>query len=179
MISLTSTWARTVAQPNSLIRYCAKALPLAIYIQIILGGFVAGLKAGHISDTWPLMNGALVPPGLGALSPWYMNLLKIPSRLSSPIAWWLTLSRFWPLLARPLSGGATGALRAKSMFAICLCVLAQIALGVATIVYAVPLDLALAHQANAIILWRLPFGIFITLSRPRAIQPLKPDPNPR
>ncbi len=43
-----------------------------------LGAFVAGLKAGHASNTWPLMAGEIIPPGLDVYSPWYLNLFENP-----------------------------------------------------------------------------------------------------
>jgi len=44
-----------------------------VFLQIILGGFVAGTDAGLSHNTWPLMDGAIIPGGLGAMQPWYLN----------------------------------------------------------------------------------------------------------
>jgi cytochrome c oxidase assembly protein subunit 15 len=134
----------------------AGALAVLVYLQIILGAFVAGLKAGHASNTWPLMNGELIPPGLDVYSPWYRNLFENPltaqfnhrllayaiaifAGISAVLIWRDSMLRF---------------LR-SSIAAVCAAILVQIALGVATIIYNVPLDLALAHQANAIVLFAL------------------------
>ena len=47
-----------------------------MFLQILLGGLVAGLKAGAGYNTWPLMDGQLVPDGLGVMQPWYLNLFE-------------------------------------------------------------------------------------------------------
>lgn len=47
-----------------------------LYFQIVAGGFVAGTRAGLTYNTWPLMDGHLIPAGLGMLSPWYLNLTE-------------------------------------------------------------------------------------------------------
>src|SRR4051812_48317770 len=54
----------------------AAAIALLVFAQIILGAFVAGLKAGASYNTWPLMDGRFVPDGLGAMQPWYLNLFE-------------------------------------------------------------------------------------------------------
>ena len=54
----------------------AAAIMLLVFVQILLGAFVAGLKAGASYNTWPLMDGRLVPDGLGAMEPWYLNLFE-------------------------------------------------------------------------------------------------------
>ncbi len=127
-----------------------------VYLQIIAGAFVAGLKAGHASNTWPLMNGEIIPPGLDVFSPWYVNFFENP----------LTAQFAHRALAYAIAIFAAGfgvliwktrraqALRIP-MLAITAAVFVQIALGVATIVYGVPLAIALAHQANAILIFAL------------------------
>ncbi|MCP3990645.1 MAG: heme A synthase [Actinomycetia bacterium] len=55
----------------------AWALLGAVVVQIAFGGLVAGLKAGHVSNTWPLMFGRLVPPGLLAGGDeWWLSLFE-------------------------------------------------------------------------------------------------------
>jgi len=131
------------------------ALVLAgfVYVQIIAGAFVAGLKAGYASNTWPLMNGEIIPPGLDYYSPFYMNLFENPLTAQFAhrlLAYFIAIYAGvfalaiwrWPALRLPAAafGVAT---------------LVQIALGVATVVWDVPLRFALAHQATAMILLAL------------------------
>ena len=49
-----------------------------IFLQLLAGALVAGLDAGMGFNTWPLINGAFVPSGLGETSPWYLNLFENP-----------------------------------------------------------------------------------------------------
>ncbi len=127
-----------------------------VYLQIIAGAFVAGLKAGHASNTWPLMNGEIIPPGLDAFSPWYLNLFENPLTaqfVHRALAYAIAIFAAG-LLVFLWNAGRTGALRLP-MLTITATVLIQIALGIATIAYGVPLGVALAHQANAILVFAL------------------------
>ncbi|MGE0628805.1 MAG: COX15/CtaA family protein, partial [Hyphomicrobiaceae bacterium] len=60
------------AVPHSQQRF-GGVLAAAVFVQILLGALVAGLKAGLTYNTWPLMDGSLVPDGLLTMSPWYIN----------------------------------------------------------------------------------------------------------
>ncbi|MCK4276648.1 MAG: COX15/CtaA family protein, partial [Phycisphaerae bacterium] len=55
--------------------WTAAAIVAVLFLQVIIGAFVAGLKAGLTHNTWPLMDGALIPDGLLTLSPWHLNLI--------------------------------------------------------------------------------------------------------
>lgn len=54
----------------------AVVLLALIFLQVALGAFVAGTKAGLTYNTWPLMDGEVIPRGLLALSPWYLNITE-------------------------------------------------------------------------------------------------------
>jgi cytochrome c oxidase assembly protein subunit 15 len=123
-----------------------------ILLQVLLGALVAGLKAGLAYNTWPLMDGALIPDGLGALSPWYMNffenvtLVQFNHRLVAYAVTGLALWQAWSL--RRQEGAASTSLAATWLAAAVLC---QAALGIWTLLEAVPLSLGLAHQGGAAI----------------------------
>jgi cytochrome c oxidase assembly protein subunit 15 len=138
-----------------------------VYIQIIAGAFVAGLKAGHASNTWPLMSGEIIPPGLDVYTPWYMNLFENP--LAAQFAHRM-LAYLVVILAAAfgLTVWRQHGLRwpAAALGAV---LLVQTALGIGTILYGVPLGLALAHQANAMVV--LAFSLW-TLHRATALQDL-------
>ena len=55
--------------------YAASGLLVLTALQIVMGALVAGLKAGHIYNTWPLMGDSFVPAGLLAMDPWWQNML--------------------------------------------------------------------------------------------------------
>ncbi|MFM9653715.1 COX15/CtaA family protein, partial [Streptomyces galilaeus] len=62
---------KTLAPGDRLAAYVLAAL---VFSQVVIGGFVAGLKAGRAYNTWPLMDGRLVPDGYWRLEPWWANL---------------------------------------------------------------------------------------------------------
>jgi cytochrome c oxidase assembly protein subunit 15 len=128
----------------------AAALLLLVLVQIVLGAFVAGLKAGASYNTWPLMDGRLVPDGLGAMQPWYLNLfenaltVQFNHRL---VAYALLLAAIWHAWS-VVRGTSDPPIRLTAV-TLAAGVLAQAALGIATLLAQVPLALGLAHQAGA------------------------------
>jgi cytochrome c oxidase assembly protein subunit 15 len=132
----------------------AFALAALVFIQAISGSFVAGIRAGLAYNTFPLMNGHLVPPGMLVIEPWYLNFfnniatVQFDHRL---IAWALAalVPWFWLRVRRaPVSR------RARLAADLLLAALAlQIALGISTLLLAVPIPLAATHQAGAILVF--------------------------
>ncbi len=115
-----------------------------VLLQIAIGGFVAGLKAGLNYNTWPLMADKIVPPGLGMLSPWWTNLFENA----------MTVQFAHRLVAYILCGAVLGHVwRHRSVTAKVLlgAVMSQAVLGVCTLLWHVPILLALAHQAGALV----------------------------
>jgi cytochrome c oxidase assembly protein subunit 15 len=148
--------ARSHAAGNAgALRPYAFALVGLIFLQILTGGLVAGIRAGFAYNTFPLMNGHLVPPEIAMLEPWWRNifynmatvqfdhrLVALLLALSTPVLWWKV---------RRATAGAT---RARSAGDILLGMLVlQIALGILTLVHVVPLPLAAAHQACGLLLF--------------------------
>jgi cytochrome c oxidase assembly protein subunit 15 len=127
------------------------ALVLAlIYLQILAGALVAGIDAGLGFNTWPQINGAFVPDGLGALTPWYLNLFENPLTVQfdhRTLAYTVLLAALAQALWLALRPGS-GTLAASALFVACLAVL-QATLGVWTLLLAVPISLGLAHQLGA------------------------------
>ncbi|NKB68576.1 MAG: heme A synthase [Candidatus Latescibacteria bacterium] len=137
--------AETVEIPAK-IRHTALALWAVLWLQIAAGGLLAGLKAGHISDTFPLMFGRLIPDALGALRPLLSNILDNPVTIHFQHRWFafavvamalvlrLQLGRWAPLLLR----------RGCDIFL--ALVLAQVLLGIGLVWWHVPLVAASLHQ---------------------------------
>jgi heme a synthase len=125
-----------------------------IFLQVILGAFVASLKGGLTHNTWPTMNGKLIPDEILAIEPWYHNPFENPvtaqfdHRLVAYTVCAFVLWNVWTLLSAPRQ---TRAIR-NSALLLLAGVLAQIALGIWTLLEAVPLGLGIAHQAGAAIL---------------------------
>jgi len=136
----------------ALVRFAWIVTALVVYTAIT-GGFVAGIRAGKAYNTFPLMNGHFAPPEMFMIEPWYLNFfnnmatVQFDHRLG---AWLLAflVPWFWIKAKR-------AALNPRAKFAIVLLlgVLAlQITLGIATLLLAVPVPLAAAHQGGAVLL---------------------------
>ena len=132
-------------------RAFAFALAALVFVQAISGSLVAGIRAGFAYNTFPLMNGHLVPPGMFVIEPWYLNFfsniatVQFDHRL---IAWILAalVPLFW---LRTRSAAPSVRLAASLMLA---ALALQIALGIATLLAVVPVPLAAAHQGGALLL---------------------------
>jgi cytochrome c oxidase assembly protein subunit 15 len=126
---------------------------IILIIQITYGGMTAGLKAGHVSDTWPLMFGKLIPPNL--FNSW-INLFETPQTIvfihrwfawlgmiAVPIMFYFVKKQNYP---REIQVGLVWLIGVVAL---------QITLGVLTILFYVNIVVALIHQANAIVLFAL------------------------
>jgi len=123
-----------------------------LYVQIIYGAFVAGLDAGTIYNTWPLMNGNFVPENTFALSPFWVNLLEhrdgvqfIHRNLAIAVlglVLWLTY--------KGLKSSEVMVRKASKLLA--LMVLVQFILGIGTLLMHVPVSFGVAHQFGALLL---------------------------
>jgi cytochrome c oxidase assembly protein subunit 15 len=126
---------------------------ILLIIQISYGGMTAGLKAGHVSDTWPLMFGKIIPPNL--VNSW-INLFETPQTIVFVHRWfaWLGLIAvlyvFWVVQKQNYPPDIKNGLKW-----LVVVVALQITLGVLTILSYVNIVIALLHQANAILLFGL------------------------
>jgi len=145
--------AQADANPRSLHRF-ALALTALIFLMVLSGALVAGIRAGLAYNTFPLMNGEWLPARMFVIEPWYLNffsnipLVQFDHRL---IAWLLAflVPWFWLRVRR-----AAAPPRARLAASLLLAALAlQIALGIATLLLVVPVPLAAAHQAGALLVF--------------------------
>jgi cytochrome c oxidase assembly protein subunit 15 len=121
-----------------------------LFVQIVLGALVAGLKAGLAYNTWPLMDGRLVPSGLGVMEPWYLNLFEnaLTVQFNHRLAAYLLVGAVaWHMVG--LLRGSDDPRARRSGVVLFAAMLAQAALGIWTLLAHVPLALGLAHQAGA------------------------------
>ncbi|MCX7960895.1 MAG: COX15/CtaA family protein [Burkholderiales bacterium] len=128
----------------------ALALAGLVFLMALSGGFVAGLRAGHAYNTFPLMNGHLVPPETFMLEPWWRNFLWNVATVQL-----VHRGFFWLLLALvPLLWWRLRATEAR-LAAHCLLAMfaVQAALGISTLLLKVPIPLAAAHQGGAVLLF--------------------------
>lgn len=132
----------------------AVALLVLLAAQIVVGGFVAGTKAGLTYTTWPLMNGQFIPSGLGSLTPWWLNLAENVTTIQFAhriVAYALVALALWQA-ASVWRTADDGAVR-LSAAVLGLGALAQATLGIATLLAVadgrIPLALGVAHQGGA------------------------------
>ena len=124
-----------------------------VLAQIYLGALVAGLRAGLIYNTWPLIEGAFIPDAakLWFEHPWWRNLfentltVQFSHRMVAYALWMLSL--LWIVhVTRHVTDRGVRLFAYKIAGAVTI----QALLGIMTLVYQVPIGLALAHQAMAI-----------------------------
>ncbi|MBT8103694.1 MAG: COX15/CtaA family protein [Gammaproteobacteria bacterium] len=135
-------------------------------VTIISGGFVAGLKAGKIYNTFPMMGDYWLPPGLMALEPVWRNFFDNLTTVQFDHRWlaittFTVIVLYWfqarkadlPRRARP----AVNALLHTAVL--------QVALGIATLLLAVPVILGATHQAVAMLLFTVALYLVHALRR--------------
>jgi cytochrome c oxidase assembly protein subunit 15 len=130
----------------------AGVMALLILVQIGLGALVAGMDAGMAYNTWPLMDGAIVPSDLFIQNPWWRNLfdnaktVQFDHRIG---AYALLAAAAWHFVsATRAQPGSPHAARAGLLL---LMIVFQAALGITTLVLVVPFGWALAHHGFAIV----------------------------
>ena len=135
------------------LRKAVYATVILVLVMIASGGFVAGTKAGFAFNTFPLMHGKWVPDGMWVLDPAWRNLFEnIPTVqfIHRHIAYLIILAVLfiWFWMMRK-----TVAVSLRSRAHILVLVLAtQVTLGITTLLNVVPIPLAAAHQAGALLL---------------------------
>lgn len=132
-----------------------------VMVMAVTGGLVAGFRAGYSYNTWPLMNGYLVPPFLLQLEPAWRNLFwNIATvQFNHRVAAYLlaaAAAALWIAVRRLPEGSRRGRLGAHALAAM---VFIQASLGVATLVWSVPIGLAVLHQAGAMITLALALNV--------------------
>jgi cytochrome c oxidase assembly protein subunit 15 len=151
---------RESAPSNLPIRLKISAVVLLVltFVQLYLGALVAGLRAGKIYNTWPDIDGGLIPSAARLFFdvPWWRNLfentltVQFEHRMMAytlfALAVWHTIDAVRSHAGRPVIDGALWLLGFVTL---------QATLGILTLLNQVPIDLALTHQAVAIIVLTL------------------------
>jgi len=157
--ALSLSFARTADGRLATVRRArsmAVAVAAVVFVMVLLGALVAGTRAGFAYNTFPSMNGYVVPPEILMLTPWWKNFfwnlatVQFDHRVvgwllafAVPLLWWRLRA---PAIPRRAHRGGDALL---AMIAI------QLALGIATLVNVVPLPLAALHQAGALVVFAL------------------------
>ena len=124
-----------------------------VILQVAAGGFVAGLDAGMGYNTWPLMDGEIVPKGLFVMEPHWRNMFENA----------MTVQFNHRVLAYVIVVAVAGyayVVQTREASLILAAVLLQVVFGIWTLLWQVPLWLGLVHQGGALIvltaaLWNL------------------------
>jgi cytochrome c oxidase assembly protein subunit 15 len=134
-------------------RRAAEGVIALIGLTILAGGFVAGLNAGLTYNSFPLMDGQFVPAGYAQLQPfarnWFENIaaVQFDHRLLA-MATAATVLLLWLFGSR----AALPRLARLALHALLATAAIQFSLGVSTLLLVVPIPLAAAHQAGAVLL---------------------------
>ncbi len=145
--------AEPATAPAGLRRAAGFILAL-IFLTLLAGGFVAGLNAGLTYNTFPLMDGRLVPAGYFQLSPWWLNWFENVAAVQFDHRL-LAMATLAAVIAFGVAAAGRRDLprRARRAIAALLALgLVQVGLGIATLLLVVPIPLAAAHQAGAVLL---------------------------
>ncbi|HRP68928.1 MAG TPA: COX15/CtaA family protein [Turneriella sp.] len=162
MLLLTTSWRLKWRRDPNQKASAEHATMMAAFFILATGALVAGLKAGKMYNTWPLMNGAYYPPGIEYMTPWYLNLYEHPALVQfihrnaayAFGAWLLVFCyrRRREIFAAPLRHPLTWLVVVYAL---------QVLLGVLTLLQVVPVGLAAKHQMNALILFTVALYMFI------------------
>ena len=131
------------AKPAKLTRLAGLVLAI-LFVQLLFGAWVAGLNAGSVSNTWPLMNDRFVPEGIDATKGTLHALVNDPFLTHFVHRWWAWVAVIaLIMLARRTrrAGARPASIAIHSAFGV------QILLGVATVMTGVNIVLAVSHQA--------------------------------
>ncbi|MEL7260434.1 MAG: heme A synthase [Pseudomonadota bacterium] len=125
------------------------------FLQILIGALVAGIDAGRSYTDWPLMGGQILPATAFNLEPLWRNFFESPGLVQfiHRVAGYL-LAAFAVVVW--LRGRRSAHANTRTAFHAMIAVLAlQILLGIMTVLYGAPWQLAIAHQFVAVVLWVL------------------------
>ncbi len=135
------------------IRRLAGAATVLVALTILAGGFVAGLRAGLDYNTFPLMDGRVVPAGYARLSPFLRNLTENIAAVQFNHRLLATLSVVVALVTVAIGyRKPSSAVPRAPLIGLGALACAQYALGVATLLMVVPVSLGTAHQVGATLL---------------------------
>ena len=138
------------------LRRLSRVVAAAAFVTILSGGMVAGINAGFIHNTWPLMDGGLLPDDFAALSPFWLNFFENHSmvQFDHRMLAYLTAIAAGVYWFRTRSAGLRSRAR-KAAHLLGAMVVLQILLGISTLLLVVPTPLAVLHQGGAVVLFAL------------------------
>ncbi|WP_028467735.1 COX15/CtaA family protein [Nisaea denitrificans] len=151
LIRTTLGLIRTPSETNRKYRRHAVAALHLIAITSVAGAFVAGLDAGLIYNTFPLMNGHVIPPDYGFAEPFWINFFENPAavQFNHRIIAILTFASIVWLLVRAMRATDIAPRTRLAIHSLGGMSAIQVALGISTLLAQVPVTLGAAHQGGA------------------------------
>lgn len=160
---------RSPSGASSRLKITGRVLLALVFLQLYFGALVAGLRAGRVFNTWPLIDGAFIPTAARLFfeEPWWRNFfdntltVQFSHRM---IAYTLVIlavvHAIDAIRSRAIPAVVSGAVWIMATM------LLQVAIGILTLLNQVPIDLGLAHQAVAIVVLMLTLFQVERLDRP-------------
>ena len=134
------------------------AVLAVLVVQLLFGAYTAGLNAGYVSSSWPLMNDYFVPGGINWAAGIWSALNNDPYLIHFIHRWWAwVVVGVLLILARKVRP-----IDRRSSIAIHIAFGSQILLGIATVMTGVDIHLAVLHQAvGALVVAATVWGVHI------------------
>jgi cytochrome c oxidase assembly protein subunit 15 len=129
-----------------------------LFVQLLFGAYTAGLNAGYVSSSWPLMNGSLIPGGINWSEGLWTLLNNHPVLIHFIHRWWawVTVGFLIVLARRVRKQSRPASIAIHSAFGI------QIVIGIATVMTGVNIYLAVLHQAvGALVVIATTWGVHL------------------
>jgi cytochrome c oxidase assembly protein subunit 15 len=161
------------------LRAGAVLLGALVMVQIYFGALVAGLRAGLVHNTWPLIDDRFFPRAADLLfaDPAWLNFFENALTIQFThrmVGYVMALVALAHLVDAMATAGRRKGVRGGALV-LALAILAQIAVGVLTLLYRVPIDLALLHQGAALVVLALATLHAERLTRPGSVAMPAPD----
>ncbi|TCD70484.1 Cytochrome c oxidase assembly protein cox15 [Steccherinum ochraceum] len=178
-------WKKVLENPlvKRFSRY-SKALTALVFVTALSGAFVAGLDAGLLYNEFPLMGGRLMPPSSELFSSsyakkadgsdyWWRNIFENPATVQFnhrclAMTTYASTTALWLLSKTPAMKAALPPMVQRFAMSAFAMVNVQLALGISTLLYLVPVSLAAAHQAGSVMLFTTVIHLLVSLRRPGA-----------
>ena len=136
-----------------------------VFLQIVIGAFVAGTNAGFTINTWPSMDGDIIPPGLFDMQPWWLSAFEdvvTIQFLHRITAYLIVIAAIWQFIRFRRAGVRRDGIMVLHLVAL------QVVLGIATLLAVVPVWLGALHQATAVAVWAASLSALRTAWRARS-----------
>ena len=144
--------APKLSHPKHLKRF-SYTLSSLIFLMILSGGLVAGTRAGIPYPTWPLMGDSFIPPGLYSLTPFWLSAFEdmLTIQFNHRMFAYLIVVLVVTFAYKALNSELDGPLKV-AVYCFLILLVAQVTLGISTLIFYIPVPVAAAHQVCAVAL---------------------------